>query len=96
MTELQNDPAMLKLIDYAKGKERVSYEEVHDFLPDSVVNSDKIDDVIAILAKHNVALEDAADEDEDEEEQESEDAASAQEHSSEKRKRRTDQRSRES
>ncbi|MFW5684229.1 MAG: RNA polymerase sigma factor RpoD [Spirochaetota bacterium] len=63
MTELQNDPAMLKLIDYAKGKERVSYEEVHDFLPDSVVNSDKIDDVIAILAKHNVKLEDAIDDD---------------------------------
>ena len=71
MTELQNDPAMLKLIDYAKGKERVSYEEVHDFLPDSVVNSDKIDDVIAILAKHKVRLEDASDEeDEDEDEEE--------------------------
>src|SRR6056297_1310013 len=73
MTELQNDPAMLKLIDYAKGKERITYEEVHDFLPDSVVNSDKIDDVIAILANHNVRLEDAS-EDEEEEEQESEPA----------------------
>jgi len=70
MTELQNDPAMLKLIDYAKGKERVSYEEVHDFLPDSVVNSDKIDDVIAILAKHNVHLEDASDDADDDEEPE--------------------------
>ncbi|MFW6312311.1 MAG: RNA polymerase sigma factor RpoD [Spirochaetota bacterium] len=69
MTELQNDPAMLKLIDYAKGKDRVSYEEVHDFLPDSVVNSDKIDDVIAILAKHNVRLEDASDEEDDEEDE---------------------------
>ncbi len=68
MTELQNDPAMLKLIDYAKGKDRITYEEVHDFLPDSVVNSDKIDDVIAILANHNVRLEDAS-EDEDEEEE---------------------------
>ena len=57
MTELQNDPAMLKLIDYTKNKDRVSYEEVHDFLPDSIVNSDKIEEVIAILAKHNVTLE---------------------------------------
>jgi RNA polymerase primary sigma factor len=67
MTELQNDPAMMKLIDYAKGRPRVTYEEVHDFLPDSIVKTDKIDDVIAILAKHNVKLEDASeDEDEDE------------------------------
>jgi len=57
MTELQNDPAILKLIDYAKDKSRISYEEVHDFLPDSIVNSDRIEDVIAILAKHNVTLE---------------------------------------
>jgi RNA polymerase primary sigma factor len=57
MIELQNDPAMLKLIEHAKKKSKVSYEEVHDFLPDSIVNSDKIEDVIAILAKHNVTLE---------------------------------------
>ena len=38
MTELQNDPAILKLIDYAKNKSRISYEEVHDFLPDSCSN----------------------------------------------------------
>ena len=57
MTELQNDPAMLKLINYAKNRNRVSYDEVHDFLPDSIVNSDKIEDVIAILAEHNVTLE---------------------------------------
>ncbi|MFO7782413.1 MAG: RNA polymerase sigma factor RpoD [Spirochaetia bacterium] len=57
MTELQNDPAMLKLIDYAKNKSSVSYDEVNDFLPDSVVNSEKIEEVIGILAKHNVTLE---------------------------------------
>lgn len=69
MTELQNDPAMLKLIDYAKGRDRVTYEEVHDFLPDSIVKSDKIDDVIEILAKHKVKLEDASDDEEDEPEE---------------------------
>ncbi|TVQ39810.1 MAG: RNA polymerase sigma factor RpoD [Spirochaetaceae bacterium] len=57
MTELQNDPAMMRLIDYAKNKSSVSYEEVNDFLPDSVVNSEKIEEVIGILAKHNVTLE---------------------------------------
>lgn len=57
MTELQNDPAMLKLLDYAKNKSKISYDEVHDFLPDSIVNSEKIEEVIAILARHNVTLE---------------------------------------
>ncbi|TVR33503.1 MAG: RNA polymerase sigma factor RpoD [Spirochaetaceae bacterium] len=57
MTELQTDPAMMRLIDYAKNKSSVSYEEVNDFLPDSVVNSEKIEEVIGILAKHNVTLE---------------------------------------
>jgi len=57
MTELQNDPAMLKLIDYAKNKTSISYDEVNDFLPDSVVNSEKIEEVIGILATHNVTLE---------------------------------------
>jgi len=48
---------MLKLIDYAKNKSSISYDEVNDFLPDSVVNSEKIEEVIGILAKHNVTLE---------------------------------------
>jgi len=57
MTELQNDPAVLKLVEYAKSKKTISYDEVHDFLPDSIVNSERIEDVIAILGKHNVRLE---------------------------------------
>jgi RNA polymerase primary sigma factor len=56
-TELQNDPAMQKLIDYAKNKSSISYDEVNDFLPDSIVNSEKIEEVMGILAKHNVKLE---------------------------------------
>lgn len=57
MTELQNDPAMLRLIDYARNKTSISYDEVNDFLPDSIVNSEKIEEVIGILARHNVRLE---------------------------------------
>ncbi len=57
-TELQNDPAIAKLIEYAKTKKTISYEEVHDFLPENIVNSERIEDVIGILGKHNVRLED--------------------------------------
>jgi RNA polymerase primary sigma factor len=57
MSELQNEPAILKFIEYAKNKSHVSYEEVHDFLPDWIVNSDKIEEVIGILGQHNIHLE---------------------------------------
>jgi RNA polymerase primary sigma factor len=69
MTELQNDPAILKLLEYARKKNRVSYDEVHDMLPDSIVNSDKIEDVMAILAKHNVKLDDDGEGEEEAEEE---------------------------
>jgi RNA polymerase primary sigma factor len=68
MTELQNDPAMQKLIDYAKNKSSISYDEVNDFLPDAVVNSEKIEEVMGILAQHNVTLEEDVPADDDEEE----------------------------
>jgi len=65
MSDLQNDPAIVKLIAYAKSKNGISYDEVNDFLPDSVVNSEKIEEVINILAKHNVHLEEVGVVDED-------------------------------
>jgi RNA polymerase primary sigma factor len=57
MTELQNDPAVVKLLEYAKRKKTITYDEVNDFLPESLVNSDRIEEVIALLVKHKVRLE---------------------------------------
>jgi RNA polymerase primary sigma factor len=57
MSDLKTDPAVVKLVEYAKGKKTVSYDEVNDFLPDSLVNSDKIDEVIGILQSHKITLE---------------------------------------
>jgi RNA polymerase primary sigma factor len=57
MTDLQTDPAIIKLLEYAKNKKSISYDEVHDFLPEAIVNSDKIEDVISLLQKNNVRLE---------------------------------------
>jgi RNA polymerase primary sigma factor len=57
-TEIQNDPAIKKLLDFAKGKKSISYDEVNDFLPDSIVHSDRIEEVIALLEKHSIKLED--------------------------------------
>jgi RNA polymerase primary sigma factor len=55
---LKDDPAVKKLLEYAKGKKSVSYDEVSDFLPDAIVNSDRIEEVIALLSKHSIKLAD--------------------------------------
>ncbi|MDR2617361.1 MAG: RNA polymerase sigma factor RpoD [Treponema sp.] len=60
------DPAVVKLIEYAKEKKTLSYEELQDYLPEHIANSDKIEEVLALLEANNVQLieEDAAGEDE--------------------------------
>jgi RNA polymerase primary sigma factor len=58
MTDLQNDPAIQKLLEYAKKKKTVTYDEVNDFLPEEIVNSERIEEVIVILEKNDVKLED--------------------------------------
>ncbi len=55
--DIRNDPSIRKLLAYAKGKKSVSYDEVSDFLPDAIVHSDRIEEVIALLEKHKIRLE---------------------------------------
>jgi RNA polymerase primary sigma factor len=50
------DPAVIKLIEYAKVKKTLSYEELSDYLPEHIANTDKIDQVLALLEKNNVQL----------------------------------------
>lgn len=57
MTELQTNPAIQKLLEYAKKKKAISYDEMNDFLPEDIVNSEKIEEVISLLEKNNVRLE---------------------------------------
>ncbi|MFA6507047.1 MAG: RNA polymerase sigma factor region1.1 domain-containing protein, partial [Treponemataceae bacterium] len=66
MTDLQLDPAVAKLIQYAKDKKTISYDELSDFLPEQIVNSDKMDAVLALLEANNVQIieDEAAGEDE--------------------------------
>ncbi|MDR0315892.1 MAG: RNA polymerase sigma factor RpoD [Treponema sp.] len=64
--ETLTDPAVIKLIEYAKEKKALSYEELSDYLPDHITNSDKIEQVLALLEANNVQLieEDSSGEDE--------------------------------
>ncbi|HOV37884.1 MAG TPA: RNA polymerase sigma factor RpoD [Spirochaetales bacterium] len=57
MSDLEKDPAVIKLLEYATNKKTISYDEVQDFLPDAIVNSEKMDEIIALLAEHNIHLE---------------------------------------
>jgi RNA polymerase primary sigma factor len=58
MVDIANDASVKKLLDYAKGRKTISYDEVNDFLPGSIVHSDRFDQVISLLAKHRVKLQD--------------------------------------
>jgi RNA polymerase primary sigma factor len=71
MTDLQLDPAVVKLIEYAKEKKTLSYEELSDFLPEHIANTDKIEQVLALLEANNVQLieEDTLEDDNSESEQ---------------------------
>ena len=51
-----SDPAIIKLLEYAKEKKSLSYEELSDFLPEHITNSDKIEHVLALLEANNVQL----------------------------------------
>ena len=72
------DPAVLKLIEYAKGKQTLSFEELSDYLPDYISNTEKIEPVLALLESNNVQItvDDAAGEEDAEAEVETESAKS--------------------
>ncbi|MCX7026920.1 MAG: RNA polymerase sigma factor RpoD [Spirochaetes bacterium] len=57
MNELELDPAIAKLLEYAKEKKSISFDELSDFLPESVLNSEKIDAILALLESNNIQLE---------------------------------------
>ena len=64
MTDIKTDPAIIKLLEYASRKKRISYDEVNDFLPEDITNSDKIEEVITLLEQNNIQLEEERDSDE--------------------------------
>ena len=57
MSDVELDPAIAKLLEYAKEKKSISFDELSDFLPESVLNSEKIDSILALLESNNIKLE---------------------------------------
>ena len=70
------DPAVVKLIEYAKEKKIIYFEELADRLPEHIANTDKIDQVLALLAENNIQVveEDLSEEEDAEPENQKADA----------------------
>ena len=74
MSEINTDPAIAKLLEYVKDKKRITYDEMNELLPDSIVNSEKIEEVISLLEKKSITImEDEPSMDEVDQEEEMED-----------------------
>lgn len=58
MAELDKNPAIVKLLEYGKKKRILSYDEVNNMLPEDLLNSDQIEDVLTLLENNNILLED--------------------------------------
>lgn len=61
MTDLRNNPAIQKLIEFAKDKKVITFEEMNDLLPPELVSPDLIDDVMIILGNYDIRLQDELD-----------------------------------
>ena len=68
--ELEQDPLVKKLIDYASSKQIISWDEITEILTPEFVNSPKMESVLQLLTKNNIQVmeeDDLLDEDEDDE-----------------------------
>ncbi len=63
------DPSVVKLLEYAKDKQIISWDEISEILGQDFVNSPKMEEVLQLLTQNNIQVmeEDTLDEDEDDE-----------------------------
>lgn len=54
--DMELDPAVLKLIEHGKIKQIISWNDVSDFLPQELIISDKMEEILVLLAKNNIQL----------------------------------------
>ena len=61
------DPKVVKLLDYAKDKQIISWDEINEILGQDFVNSPKMEEVLQLLTQNNIqVMEEDADLDDDE------------------------------
>lgn len=57
MSDQEYEQALQRLLDFAKSKASISFEDVRDYFPDIMANSDKLEEVYAVLVKNGVQIE---------------------------------------
>ncbi len=70
MTDQAIDPAITKLIEVGKQKQILTWDEINDILPPEIVNSEKMDNVLELIAQNNITVMDDIMDDEDDEDDE--------------------------
>ena len=55
------DSAIEKLIEYGKSKSFITWDEINGLLPPEILNSDKMESVLSLLAKNNIQIEEEED-----------------------------------
>lgn len=64
--EQELDPKVTKLLEYAKDKQLISWDEINEILTQDFVNSPKMEEVLQLLTQNNIQiLEEDAEDDED-------------------------------
>lgn len=56
MTDLALDPAVVKLLEYAKDKKVLSWDELNDLLPETIINTEKMDQVLILLEQSKIQI----------------------------------------
>lgn len=56
MLEIRSNPMIAKLLDYAEKSKTISYDEISDWLPDELVNSETMNDIIALLESSGIEI----------------------------------------
>ena len=77
MTELQNNPAVKKIIEICKSKKHITYDELNDMLPSELTSSDKLDEIIELLEKNDIVLDESEEDFDGEERDEDDDEKSS-------------------
>ncbi len=65
--KIDEEDSIQKLMEYAQNKTTLTFEEVREFVPEEIFNSDKFDEVLELLSRQGIQIEEEPLLDEDEE-----------------------------
>ncbi|MCF7933244.1 MAG: RNA polymerase sigma factor RpoD [Spirochaetia bacterium] len=63
MSDLLHDPFVKELIEFASKKKKITYAELNDLLPESISNSESVDEIISYLERKNIQIIDETQDD---------------------------------